>query len=830
MLLKGTIKDLERYSQRMDHANSPHLRRVLSLHEKWSRILEQIAFLKRCRDADIFPNSIEYLKRPTFLGKINLSFKRSAIRKLIRFIYKDMWKSRQDCEEAILEIFSSKETGAATSMSSICERAFQRSKSYHAERLRKKFEHLCHKQGAQPAYSTQTVSQELVTDLSGALQQEELDLLAKGPKFAISKEWSEETKLDMEANLCKLAYQLRWRHILSDRTTALPRYPESSRVHPPNNEDPDLEAKLRRCFAEVRKITENMDSMRMKPNISRNEQIVLKNLQRKDLVFLPSDKGGEFCVIEAKKYDEIAVKHLSDTKIYQQVPRMTAKTVENKVNTSWKQVCSEASIPSHLKMNFTSNNTDLPKFYHLIKTHKEGNEVKCRPIVSNHDGPTTKISWLLNKVLEPLYEQIPAHIPSSSQLMECITNLDCDFNTYRYPFSIDVCAMYTSIPIDDAIEAIKHKIEYTNKHLPLSTRHICDLLRVVLENGFFEYRGRIYRQASGLPIGNCVSGILSSVFMDSIEQQALHQTNFVLYKRYVDDGLIITTSEEEAKVILDKMNCQNQAISFDIELPNQGSLSLLDFQLKIDGGVSFSFYKKNAKKDIFVNFNSAIPTVSKIHCIRNEIHRINEKCTLQADKEKHVSDFLTILSKNGYPDPVIRQAVEPRRKRKKKTARADDYVYLKLPFISDRFFYKIQRIFQKADLPVRVYDRSTTLRQALSRKPFRKECSMQRCGIRGSGICFTKKCVYKIMCTGCDSFYVGSTLRYFHSRFKEHMEQQTSSVFQHKRICNATFSAKILRVARDNTTLRFLEALLIAKLCPSINNKQESEEFRHLLF
>lgn len=331
-------------------------------------------------------------------------------------------------------------------------------------------------------------------------------------------------------------------------------------------------------------------------------------------------------------------------------------------------------------------------------------------------------------------------------------------------------------------------------------------------------------------MGNCISGILSSIFMDTLEQQALQNRTFCLFRRYVDDGIIITTDEAEATAILERMAAQNPAISFEIERPQCDTLSLLDFSITIKENVSFCFFKKSARKDIFVNFNSAIPTNSKISCIQNEINRIEERCTTNKDKVIHTKKFANSLAKNDYPNHFIQRVMNSKKKHRRRPQRAEDHVYLRLPFLSDKFFYKVQRIFHRAKLPVRIYDKNTTLRHALARKRPSMTCKTLNCIMKDSGFCFVKKCVYKITCDSCSSFYIGSTLRALHSRVKEHMEQTTSSVFQHKRICAATFQVRILKKAPDNTTLRFLEALLIAKQGPTMNNKQEREEIRSLLF
>lgn len=106
-------------------------------------------------------------------------------------------------------------------------------------------------------------------------------------------------------------------------------------------------------------------------------------------------------------------------------------------------------------------------------------------------------------------------------------------------------------------------------------------------------------------MGNSISGILATVFMSAIEERTLSALNIGLCNRYVDDIFCLTTSEEEAKAILHPMNIQNENIKFEIELPQDGTLSLLDFSVAYQSNIpSLKFYKKPAKKPIFMHFQS----------------------------------------------------------------------------------------------------------------------------------------------------------------------------------------------------------------------------------
>ena len=338
-------------------------------------------------------------------------------------------------------------------------------------------------------------------------------------------------------------------------------------------------------------------------------------------------------------------------------------------------------------------------------------------------------------------------------------------------------------------------------------------------------------------MGNSVSGVMAAVYMDAIEERSLSSLNMALYKRYVDDVFCLTTCEEEARTISQIMNSQDANIEFDLELPRRGSLALLDFSLDFQGENTapvFSFYRKAARKPIFVHFQSALPLAAKLSCIRNERKRINDRCSLPSDAIRHQENFDNILRLNGYPENVLhRSAGCTRKPRKKRTIRPTDkkWTYFQFPFINDSVQKRVQAIFTKNDLPVRVFDRNLTLRAALrTRQKENNICNIKGCTMADSNLCYAKKCVYQLRCTNCLQVYIGSTLRRLHERVREHLQQERSGVFQHKRVCGAAFEIRVITRARDNTSLRFKEALLIRDMKPAINAKREVDELLSLTF
>ena len=91
--------------------------------------------------------------------------------------------------------------------------------------------------------------------------------------------------------------------------------------------------------------------------------------------------------------------------------------------------------------------------------------------------------------------------------------------------SYDVNALFTSIPIQPAVNIIKKHLE-EDKELHLRTsmtvKHISCLLEFCLENTYFSFQSRFYEQTHGAAMGSPISPIVANLFMEDLEVQAIN--------------------------------------------------------------------------------------------------------------------------------------------------------------------------------------------------------------------------------------------------------------------------------------------------------------------
>ena len=134
---------------------------------------------------------------------------------------------------------------------------------------------------------------------------------------------------------------------------------------------------------------------------------------------------------------------------------------------------------------------------------------------------------------------------------------------------------------------------------------------------------------------------------------------------------------------------------------------------------------------------------------------------------------------------------------------------------------------------MRIYHRSYTLRGALAKRKNYEDtyCKIQNCPINDTKVCTQRGIIYEIKCEKCQEKYIGSTIRQLHIRVNEHLKSSNSSLNIHLRHChNTKVSVRTLSHDSDPINLRFRESMYIRKLKPTINAKNECEEYRELIF
>ena len=637
------------------------------------------------------------------------------------------------------------------------------------------------------------------------------------------------------------------------------RFPDTSkRFPPPSSREVECTLhKLKRDVVRIYKGHKLKDS-----NISQDEAQFVKGLSKnEDVIVKQSDKCKGFVLIDRDTYKSKAEVILNDVQNYEKLEKNPVAQVEAKTKQVFKTLA-KGKLPDKVVEELTPMHSRTPVFYGLPKDHKP--TVPLRPVVSASGGPTEKTSCLLEKILKQLLAFVPTHLKDTRDFLSraadhCRTHPLTEGAIF---FSVDVVNLYGSIPIGEAIEAVREKLLAHGKDIDtfgLTYDDICALLDQCLNNNVFSFGDSYYRQKLGIAMGNPCAPPLAIIFLDRFEQQALGNAalkpEFLV--RYIDDYAGIWIHGEEALLgFVDYLNSihPNLAFTLDFTKDNKG-VPFLDTLVTIETSqagrakLETELYIKPTNSGIVLHATSAHPSATKHSMIRNMFHRAYNNASSTSKAESGVSKIRALLLGNGYSaqllKKLLRQVRQARSKGRAPKQTLGEDGFLTLPYIDEDLLCKVKKVVKKSGLDVKVAWRNDKkLKKQLVRSAFSKpqcpggnRCNLCKTDFRG--LCTQKNVVYRLKCKLCASDvgqmeYIGETKRPLRLRFNEHLRDMTSQkqdtpLGDHFRTCHPQTTGNLTHIdvevlyrARDHPDRKIAESLLIRQLDPRLNSNVSS--------
>ena len=430
-----------------------------------------------------------------------------------------------------------------------------------------------------------------------------------------------------------------------------------------------------------------------------------------------------------------------------------------------------------------------PKLYGLPKLHKPG--FPMRPIVSFCGSPTYQLSKYLTTILQPLTDKSRHKLQSTEDFINATKTVQIP-DDYKL-VSFDVKSLFTSIPLQLALQCTETAIRQSTDSLPLPTDDIMDLLNICLTSTYFQYNGKHYKQLHGTAMGSPVSVVIAEIVMQNIEERALStcRQTIPLWLRYVDDTFT-AVRHDEIDAFHNHLNEQNTDIQFTREVEENGKLPFLDCLVSHnDNSLRTTVYRKPTHTDRLLDESSYNPTSHKATTIRTLTRRAQLVCDSTdslSDENKYLH---RVFTKNNYNNDFIRRNTHRPTTTTETNDTATPTTTATIPYIKG-MSENISRILLPFNIRV-AHKPITTLRQLLTNVKDKDE-PRNRQGT-----------IYKINCSDCQASYIGETGRNLTTRLTEHRRATrkgdvSNHIAEHHRLTNHNIdwdSAQCLTYSTD---------------------------------
>ena len=157
-------------------------------------------------------------------------------------------------------------------------------------------------------------------------------------------------------------------------------------------------------------------------------------------------------------------------------------TPQPDIKTNWlicKTIKAQGGISEALYKKLYPTGAGVPTFYGLPKINKK--ETPLRPIVSSIGSVSYATSKELARILKTLVSRSPYHVHNNQDLLEDPRSLKLEKDECLMSF--DVKDLFTSVPIQSAIQIIKKMLEVDQElkqRTSMSVDHIVSLLEFCL--------------------------------------------------------------------------------------------------------------------------------------------------------------------------------------------------------------------------------------------------------------------------------------------------------------------------------------------------------------
>ena len=306
-------------------------------------------------------------------------------------------------------------------------------------------------------------------------------------------------------------------------------------------------------------------------------------------------------------------------------------------------------------------------------------DLKGRPITAGPKAPTRGLSELLEKILSPFVPKLKTYVKDDKDFLSRIprqVDFDCEL------ISCDIVSLYTNIPHDLGVEAVRYWIQRHPELIPsrFTTDFIVEAVLFVLKNNFFMFDGVCWHQDIGTAMGTVMAPPYACLSIGYLEETRLEPVILPRYfsredchlilellLRYIDDGFITWPKRLNLQHFMDALNSLHPSIKFTIERGVNGMINGLRVQilnfldvlliLHLSGKIGTDIFYKPTNSHDYLSYDSHHPEHTKKNIVYGLAKRIVEFVSDYAMEEERMNELYDYLIACKYPPSVIKAGI-----------------------------------------------------------------------------------------------------------------------------------------------------------------------------
>jgi len=459
-----------------------------------------------------------------------------------------------------------------------------------------------------------------------------------------------------------------------------------------------------------------------------------------------ADKGSNWVIQSKSSYNNEALSQLN-TNFYEKIERPKNKQNFRAINHLINYLYLKKFINLREKrFLLVDKNFKTRCFYLLPKIHKNvwtvpNFQPKGRPIISCLNSESHQIGIFIDFFLQPLVCNSNSYVRDTYHFISKLQNLSVSNKSILV--TADITSLYTNIPVNDAIDAIKILFNrYPDSSRPDAV--IVKLISIILFNNDFTFNNEFYVQKKGVAMGQRFAPSIANIYLILWEEHLKTRfKNFPnIWLRYIDDIFFVWNEPiQDLNTFLNDVNCFDPNIKITHTLSSV-ELTYLDITIfKSDDSLKYKIYFKDTNSHSILHTSSHHPKHIFKGVIYSQLRRWASLCSEKSDFDNACTNIFPIWIERGYTRTLLRNT-------KKK-------VLTDLNLLT-------------------TWEHSFSHCNTCNFKEYLYTCNtfsvnkISYC-IIGNYSCLSTNVIYLIYCNSCDIYYVGQTIN-FHDRLYKHIE------------------------------------------------------------